>query len=388
MVLLPIPYCEFLQRLERLRALMKNAKVQAILLGTGSNLRYFSGYPSPARSGSRPFFLVLPLSGDPILIVQAGRRAEATRFSWIKEIRDYPELSSVPTHMIQDALAECGALGGRLGMELGHEQSFDVPILEFRRLEEVLSGTTIVDVGDLLWQVRMIKSEVEVLYLRAACRILGEAYQHAFARAQEGDSERDIAGALRNYCMQAGADDVWVLMTSGKGNYVLTTKAPEDRSIRRGEMVWIDAGCSVGGYWSDFSRAAIVGEPSPQQIQAQEAIHEITRHALQRIAPGVKVSEIAHACNKGIDQLPFPIVASISGLASRCGHGLGLDVTEPPHVAEYDPTTLESGMVITVEPGIATEYGTFHIEEDVLVTHEGYEVLSECDRNLFSICLD
>jgi len=388
MVLPQIPSCEFPQRLERLRALLKDAKVQAVLLGTGSNLRYFSGYPSPARSGSRPFFLVLPLSGDPVLIVQAGRRAEAVRFSWIKEIRDYPELSSIPTHMILDALAECKALGGRIGMELGREQFFDAPILEFRRLEEALASTTIVDVGNLLWQVRMIKSEVEVHCLRAACRILGEAYQHAFAKAQEGDSERDIAGTLRNDCMQAGADDVWVLITSGKGNYTLTTKAPEDRPIRRGEMVWIDAGCSVGGYWSDFSRAAVVGEPFLRQIQAQEAIHEITWHALQRIAPGIKVSEIADACNKGIDQLPFPIIASISGLASRCGHGLGLDVTELPHVADYDQTTLEPGMAITVEPGVATEYGTFHVEEDVLVTQEGYEVLSECSRDLFRISSD
>jgi Xaa-Pro aminopeptidase len=147
-------------------------------------------------------------------------------------------------------------------------------------------------------------------------------------------------------------------------------------------MLWIDAGCAVGGYWSDFSRAAVVGQPSAEQYRAQEEIHEITWEAVQKVRPGICASQLAQACNTRLAGLNFAITSSISGLASRVGHGLGLDVTEPPHIAEYDDTILEPGMVITVEPGVAAEYGTFHVEENVLVTREGYEVLSTAPRAL------
>ena len=379
---------EYSERLEHLRALMRHSDLQAVLLGTGTNLRYFSGYPSPARSGSRPFFLLLPLAGDPVFIVHSGRKAEAQRFSWVKDVREYTELSRVPVRLIRDALSECGALGGKLGMELGFEQSFDVPYLEFCRLQEGLPATSIVDAGSCLWRLRMIKSEAEIACQRRACQILSDAYANTFTAVREGTTELEVANYLKAHFENEGATDHWILITSGSGNYDLTTKLPEARPIRRGDMVWIDAGCAVDGYWSDFSRAAVVGRPSAEQCRAQEEIHEITWEAVQKVRPGVSASQLAQACNTRLAGLGFAITSSISGLASRVGHGVGLDVTEPPHIAEYDDILLEPGMVITLEPGVATEYGTFHVEENVLVTREGYEVLSTAPRTLWSIATE
>jgi Xaa-Pro aminopeptidase len=359
--------------------------LQAVVLGTGANLKYFSGYPSPTRSGSRPFFLLLPLDGDPIFIVHCGRKAEALRFSWIKDVRDYTQLSQVPVKLIRGALGERGALRGKLGMELGFEQSLDVPYLEFRRLQEDLHETGIVDAGDLLWRLRMIKSEAEIACLRRACAVLSDAYVQVFTGAREGTTEREIANHLRAHFEIEGAGDSWILITSGRGNYDLATKLPEARPIQRGDMVWIDAGCAVDGYWSDFSRAAVVGKPSAEQLHAQETIHQITWDAIQNVRPGVQASELARICNARLAGLGFPITSSISGLASRVGHGVGLDVTEPPHITDYDQTILEPGMVITIEPGVATEYGMFHIEENVLVTPDGCEVLSTAQRSLWRI---
>ena len=380
-----IPVSEFPQRLERLRALMRSRGLKSILLGTGTNLRYFSGYPSPVRSGSRPFFLLLPLQGDPVFIVHCGRKAEALRFSWIKDVRDYSQLSRIPVELVREALRERGALDGKLGMELGFEQSFDVPYLEFVRLQQGLPETDIVDAGEILWRLRMVKSEAEIACVRQACKILAEGYAQAYSASHEGDTEQAIAKRLRKHCELAGAPDCWVLITSGQGNYDLATKLPEARAVRRGDMVWIDAGCAVEGYWSDFSRAAVVGEPSAEQRAVQEAIHGITWAAVQRVRAGIKASELAKFCNAKLAGLGFPITSCISGLASRVGHGVGLEVTELPHLAEYDHTVLEPGMIITLEPGVATTYGTFHIEENVLVTPEGCEVLSVAQRSLYCI---
>ena len=170
-------------------------------------------------------------------------------------------------------------------------------------------------------------------------------------------------------------------MTSGSGNYDLATKLPEARAIRRGDMVWIDAGCAVCGYWSDFSRAAVVGQPSAEQFRAQK-IYQITWEAIRKVRPGVCASQLAQACNPGSLGWTLPSPPRYPDWLG-VGHGVGLDVTEPPHIAESDSTILQPGMVITLEPGVATEYGTFNVEENVLVTPEGCEVLSKAPRALW-----
>jgi len=377
-----IPTSEYAERLEGLRALMREKGMAAVLLGTGPNLGYFSGYPSPSKSGSRPYFLVLPLAGEPIFIAQNGRRVEAARFSCVRDVRFYEELSRAPVAMIRDALRERGGLGKAVGLELGVEQSFEVPPLELRRLEEGLSGTRLVDAGDLLWRLRRVKSESEISCLRAACRILKEAYATTFSSAREGMTDRQIAGLMYAHFERSGGGDRFLHVVSGKGNYETPNKPVGNRRIEKGDMVWFDAGCTVGGYWSDFSRGGVVGGASEAQAAAQEEIHRITWEGVRMIRPGVKASEIARVCNRKVRELKFPIVEDISGVASRVGHGVGLNITEYPHISEEDDTVLEPGMVITVEPGVATEYGTFHVEENVVVRPDGYEVISDAPREL------
>jgi len=284
-----------------------------------------------------------------------------------------------------DALRERGVLGRSLGLELGHEQLFDVPYLEFCRLREALAGTKLVDAGDILWRARLIKSPSEIACLREACRVLSAAYAATFRAARAGMTELQLANLMHQRFNQAGAGDRFLVLTSGPGNYDLASKPPEQRPVQEGDFVWFDAGCTINGYWSDFSRAAVVGEPAAEQVAAQEAIHRITWEAVDQVRPGRTASSLARFCNDRVARLPFATTSSISGLASRCGHGVGLSLTEPPHIAESDHTVLEPGMVITLEPAVATTYGTFHVEEQVLVMPAGAEVLSQAPRNLACI---
>ena len=105
---------------------------------------------------------------------------------------------------------------------------------------------------------------------------------------------------------------------------------------------------------------------------------EATQTGLDAIKPGVTAAGVAKACyryarNKGVE---------LSFRAGRLGHGVGMVITEPPHIEIYDDTVLKPGMVIAVEPGFVTDVGTFHIEENVVVTEEGYDILSDCPRSL------
>jgi len=380
-----IPDEEYPQRLERLRALMHEKDLDGVLLGTGMNLAYFSGYPSPSTSVPRPFFLLLPCEGEPVFFSHSAHKAEAVLFSWIQDVRDYQELSRVPALLILEAVRERGLLNKNIGMELGFEQSLDISHLEFCRLRDALRQTRLVDASALLWNLRMIKSEREIECMRRACQIVSDAYLATFSSAQEGMTELEIFKTMQIQLNKAGDGLTFLVITSGKGHYDLVTKPPEDRRVQKGDMVWMDAGCTACGYWSDFSRAGVVGEPSAQQFYAQEVIQRITREAVNRVRPGVTASSIARFCYEKLEQVGFTITSSIGALASRIGHGIGLNLTEPPHLSVYDHTLLQAGMVITLEPGLATEYGTFHIEEDVLVTPDGCQILSQSPRTLWRI---
>ena len=151
--------------------------------------------------------------------------------------------------------------------------------------------------------------------------------------------------------MRGGGGSPWVAITSGPGNYDVVMGAGTDRILGGGDMVWMDSGCTVSGMWSDYGRAGVIGGPSPEQTEAQRLVREIVDEGVAMVRPGVRTSEIAKRLNDRVNNLPLPVTSYISTIAGRVGHGIGLDLTEPPHLSEADPTVLQPGMVISIEPG-------------------------------------
>jgi Xaa-Pro aminopeptidase len=325
---------------------------------------------------ARPFYLVVPERGAPVLLVHEARQREARAFSWVEEVRSYRRLSLAPVPELARILEELGLRGRRVGAELGFEQRLGVPFAEFERLRADLAPTRFVDAAPLLWRLRFVKSPADIDAHRRACRITAEAYRRIFAAVRPGDSELDIKRKMTARMIELGGDSPWAAITSGPGNYDLALGTGTERRIEPGDMVWLDAGCGVSGFWSDYSRAAVVGPPSTEQLDAHHLACEITREGVEMVAPGMPVAEIAAHCNTRVAGLGLPLTSNVSGLAGRIGHGIGLDVTEPPHVSEQDPTVLEPGMIISIEPGFATAFGIFHVEQNVLVTEDGRESLS------------
>ena len=142
---------------------MREHRLDAILLGTGMNLQYFSGFPSPQKNVARPFFLLIPICHDPILLCHTGLADEGRRLSVIEDVRVYEGLSQAPVKAIGDLLTEIRAHAGRIGMELGFEQTLDISLLEFNRLHTSLPAAELTDAARLLWSLRTIKSESENL---------------------------------------------------------------------------------------------------------------------------------------------------------------------------------------------------------------------------------
>jgi Xaa-Pro aminopeptidase len=146
-------------------------------------------------------------------------------------------------------------------------------------------------------------------------------------------------------------------------------------------MLWIDLGVRAAGYWSDTCRAGVVGGPSPRQQDLQRRIVHATAAGVAMIGPGVAVADIARASFGLRDAIEGAVPVPIG----RAGHGIGLSITEYPHVAEYDHTVLEPGMVITVEPFVSDDAGMYCAEEVAVVTQDGHELLTNAPRELFAI---
>ena len=376
---------ELKERADLLRSRMAEAGLDGLLLTTGDNLKYASGYPSPARSGPRPFVFLLPLSGEPVLIVHAGRESEARRFAWASDIRTYYRLSHAPVELITTAISELGLARGRIGIESGVEQCFDLPLIDFWALQAALPQALFVDSAAVLWGARMRKTTAEIARVRRACAITSAAYAQCFASIRTGISEQEVAQVMKNAMLAQGAEDTWLLLTSGTGNYDLVSRGPLPRKLEQGDFLYIDCGCAVGGYWSDFDRVGVVGKPSVAQERAQQAAEEVTRLGVEMVRPGASTQEIALRCAAALKGFPYPVTSDIGTLAARIGHGIGISALEPPNIADYEETILEPGMIITIEPGVATEFGVFHVEQDVLVTPAGHEVLSTAPTGIWQI---
>jgi Xaa-Pro aminopeptidase len=286
-------------------------------------------------------------------------------------------LTGTPIELVVDVFNELGLKAQRVGAELGYEQRLGMPINDFLSLQRALGDVSFVDASELLWKLRMIKSEAEINAHRQACELTTLAFEACYKQAKEGDSELDIAKTVTQTIVDGGGELGFTILCSGPGNYARVAGMPTGRVLRSGDLIWLDLGAVANGYWSDFCRAGVVGGPTDEQKRLQEVVVQITHKAMEQVHPGMKASELARACGRAAEEYNI----DFSFEAGRLG-GIGLNSTEPPHIAVYDDTILEPGMVITIEPGIVNEHGTFIAEENLVVRPEGFELLSLSTREL------
>ena len=200
---------------------------------------------------------------------------------------------------------------------------------------------------------------------------------------EKGMGGREIIERFHRLLVEMGGVGPWSFINTGPENYNGNSGGPTDRRIRRSDQVWIDGGCTYREYASDFCCTGTVGQPSSRQRKMQEMVEEITRAVVRRVRPGIRACEL-DAINSAEWEKRGYDYREINWAGGRIGHGLGWgsSLTEPPHIASYDRTVIRTGMVITIEPGINTEYGCFQTEMDIAVTEEGCEILNEMDRGL------
>ena len=187
---------EFEHRWERARSLMRSAGLDALFVTSESNFRYLSGHVTPFWvSKSRPLFFILPREAPPVLLVTQNQVGVARATSWVEDVRSWEGFVKEGVDLLVSTLQELRLARGRIGAELGFEQRLGLPFQDFLALQRQVPDARFVDAADLFWQMRLIKSDAEIAYLRRSAQIASRAYRDVFESVRGGVTEQEVFAA-------------------------------------------------------------------------------------------------------------------------------------------------------------------------------------------------
>jgi Xaa-Pro aminopeptidase len=238
------------------------------------------------------------------------------------------------------------------------------------------SGKSIrwVPLASAVLPLRIRKDTQEVAALRKAGHLVTQGFKHIRKLARPGMRENDLAGEFESYIRKHGAtkSSFDSIVAAGE-NAAYPHYITGGRKLRKNEIVLCDIGCQVDGYCSDLTRTFFLGKISPVAQKIYDTVARAQRLAIQAVKPGVKTARIDRIAREEIERAGYG-----PRFVHNTGHGVGVEIHEPPWVGPTSTDVLEPGMTITVEPGIYLEgWGGVRIEDMLLVTRSGYEVLTK-----------
>ena len=375
-VLDALPAMDVAGRAARLRPLFADAGIDALLVTSLPNVRYLTGF-----TGSSAMVLV---TGDALAFTSDGRyRTQAGEQLAAAGVEAHIEIGATVTAQ-RDALGAMLAPSSRLGLEAhavtwAQQRDFARALTGQELAGPESAGHELVPTDGLVELLRRVKEPGEVARIRAACAIADDALAALLPTLADGPTERDFALDLEVEMRRRGAsgNSFDPIIASGP-NGAKPHARPSARRIGRGELIVIDFGCIVDGYCSDMTRTVSVGDPGPEARRVWDVVRDSQWAGREAVRAGADCAAVDRACRD-------VIVAAGWGdsFVHGTGHGVGLEIHEAPRVAASARDTLESGSVVTVEPGVYLPgVGGVRIEDTVVVTPDGADPLTEFPKDL------
>lgn len=372
------------KRVEKTQQAMKEAKIDALLVWKVENTRYLSSLRTSflAHREATRSAVLLTQRGRPHILTNGGEIPRIKRdMPWIEgfhhltKLEEQPLMDKLVTQTLRPLLKDLGVIGGRLAIDV-------MTFIQFSAYNRLLTDVELVDGDSFMHKVRRIKFSEEIYMIREACAVADAVNQEAMDQVRAGRRECEVAAAamkvLHHYAGEM-AHLVSPFVASGE-HMSPPFRFATDKIIRSGDLVFIDIGAQWNGYFGDVARTVICGKPSRRQREIYTAVYESLQKGLERMRPGFTNKQIAHDIwetgeKYGLEKHWF---------ALSIGHALGTSPNEPPYIGEPDPDSEEvpmvPGMVFAVEPLIwipdLIGGGGVRVEETVLITEEGHEVLT------------
>jgi Xaa-Pro aminopeptidase len=377
---MPLPdTATLLARQARIREQFDTLNIDALVVTSFPNIRYLANHVGSAG------ILVLTAAGAHLVVdfryesaVAALQQSPAA----CPDLRVWPVPGSYEEALL-GCLSELGV--GRAGLESSNvtlgRYEWLVATAKSRSLSLSFRSTT-----GLIERARMVKDSTEIAILRDAALRLDGVVDAAFKAVRKGVAERAVALQIEAAMREAGYERLAfdTIVASGP-NAALPHYRAGERRLGAGDLVVLDFGGVLDGYCCDITRTVSVGPPSARARDLYDAVHAAHQAAMEAVRPGVQTTAVDAAARS---------VLEARGLGPNfghgTGHGLGLDVHEDPRVgkprSDVDPVTVEAGMIFTIEPGAyIAGFGGVRIEDDVLVTTDGCEILTRPRRDLVAL---
>jgi Xaa-Pro dipeptidase len=370
------PVSEFETRLASAQQLMGQFGFDLLMLTSESEIYWFTGFLTQFwRSPTRPWFLVVPQTGQPVAVIPAIG-ADCMARTWIDDIRTWnaPDPYDDGVSLLAAALRELGGHRPAIGIAQGRETQLRAPLRDFLRLGRQVDARWR-DASPLLSGLRAIKSEREIVKIEHAALIASQAFEILPEIIRSGMSEIDVFRAFKMLALALGCDDPdYLAGGSGPGGYSDIISPPSRRALLSGDVLVLDAGLVWDGYYCDFDRNFAIGEPASAAADAYRVAWEGTAAGIEAAKPGATCAEVFRAMNSVL----APHAAASHNDIGRLGHGLGTQLTEFPSFAAWDETELEPGMVMTLEPSFTFAPSRVMVhEENVVIRDSGAQLLTK-----------
>jgi Xaa-Pro aminopeptidase len=357
-------------RQRRLKKLLPAHRLDALLITHLPNVRYLCGFTGSAGAivigESKSVFFTDGRYKEQAALEVQGARVVVARKSPLAAAAEWLQPNA-----------------RKLGLKtLGVEAEY-LTVAERSRLKRAIpSGLRLRDAPPLVEQARSIKDGEEIERLRAAVLLGSSLFDVILKTIRPGVKETEVAAELEYEARRAGADGMSfeTIIASGTRSALPHGRASE-ATIPRSGFVVCDFGVILAGYCSDMTRTVHVGQPDPEMRRVYEAVRDAQQAALGVVKAGVGASEVDQSARKLLQGRGLGRYFTHS-----TGHGVGLEIHESPRLAAGQKDVLQAGMVITIEPGAYLPgIGGVRIEDMVVVTEQGCEILTPTDKELITI---
>lgn len=356
-------------KINQIQSYLKEHELDMAFITTPDNVFYFSQFKSNPHE--RLLGVMIFQDATPVLVCPKMEVPDAINSGWQYDVIGHLDTDQ-PFQLMKEKVHSNNVSVNKVAIEKSH-----LTVERLEALQHVFPQAQFVRLDEKINDMRVIKDEMELEKLRKAARLADYAVEVGCKEIAEGKTEMQILTAIENAIKDKGYKMSFDTMVLSGPKTASPHGTPGERKIQKGDLILFDLGVEYEGYCSDITRTVAFGNVSDAQKEIYHLVRTANENAIEAVKPGVRAMDIDKTARDVITDGGYG-----EDFSHRLGHGLGISVHEFPSMTGTNDLQLKAGMVFTIEPGIYNNIAGVRIEDDVVVTETGVEVLTKYTKEL------